>query len=531
MGRETTEDDPRPGRQNGLTLRKASTSKTVENIEKIGLLDTVTLKGTRFESVEAVKAKATEVLNQLTEADFQHYLQQWKSRMERRRDRKGEYIENEKVSIVIVTIMEISVIQSRTYSSNVVPLRANFSTPKLKLKPRINMTLSINGTISKLDTAKPNYTLLPEGNFTYWNSSDYYYNLTNSSEFDYDYQTYNGTADDESWSMCKEWTPAQHNLFQTANFFFAAAFLVPGSFKQSVLLVRALLSFGYCFLTIWGGVEVCAPDILLWNLVIVLLNATHTALLTWKFLPPTLTLELTDLYLKVFKPLRKGDIYAVEDVSPADERLSILLKGRLRVTCDDTHLHFINTHQFVDSPEWEANHEQSDDVFQVTITAEEDSVYLCWPRMKLERVLRHRPMLKVIMDCIIGKDITQKLYALNEHLSGLSDERERGKRKQWAKTNSRSMSMDAVNTGTTGLVRSQAYRSSHKNDPISGRSLGKIEQQCWVPLVAKQFPAKSPFNPQNSSTSLRIPEVHTTPQRTRSLRRSNREVKFETTRK
>ncbi|KAJ8951164.1 hypothetical protein NQ318_021608 [Aromia moschata] len=41
------------------------------------------LKGTRFESVEVVKAKATEVLNQLTEADFQHCFQQWKSHMER----------------------------------------------------------------------------------------------------------------------------------------------------------------------------------------------------------------------------------------------------------------------------------------------------------------------------------------------------------------------------------------------------------------------------------------------------------------
>ncbi|KAJ8963118.1 hypothetical protein NQ318_018583 [Aromia moschata] len=45
------------------------------------------LKGTRFESVEAVKAKATDVLNQLTEADFQHYFLQFKSRMEQCRDR------------------------------------------------------------------------------------------------------------------------------------------------------------------------------------------------------------------------------------------------------------------------------------------------------------------------------------------------------------------------------------------------------------------------------------------------------------
>ncbi|KAJ8963453.1 hypothetical protein NQ318_018935, partial [Aromia moschata] len=46
------------------------------------VLDTATLKGIRFESVEAVKEKATEVLNQLTEANFQHCFQLWKSRME-----------------------------------------------------------------------------------------------------------------------------------------------------------------------------------------------------------------------------------------------------------------------------------------------------------------------------------------------------------------------------------------------------------------------------------------------------------------
>ncbi|KAJ8941642.1 hypothetical protein NQ318_010668 [Aromia moschata] len=79
-GRETTEDESRPGRP--------STSKTDKNTEKIGLLDTVTLKRTRFESVEAVKAKAMEVLNQLKEADFQHSFQQWKSRMEQCRDRQ-----------------------------------------------------------------------------------------------------------------------------------------------------------------------------------------------------------------------------------------------------------------------------------------------------------------------------------------------------------------------------------------------------------------------------------------------------------
>ncbi|KAJ8962861.1 hypothetical protein NQ318_001267 [Aromia moschata] len=49
---------------------------------------------------QAVKAKATEVLNQLTEADFQHCFQQRKSYMKRCRDRQGEYIEDEKVATV-----------------------------------------------------------------------------------------------------------------------------------------------------------------------------------------------------------------------------------------------------------------------------------------------------------------------------------------------------------------------------------------------------------------------------------------------
>ncbi|KAJ8963123.1 hypothetical protein NQ318_018588 [Aromia moschata] len=83
-GRETTEDHPR--------LKQPSTSKMEENIENIENIVVI---------VEAVKAKAMEVLNKLTEGDFQHCFQQWKSRTERYRDRQGEYIEGEKVATVI----------------------------------------------------------------------------------------------------------------------------------------------------------------------------------------------------------------------------------------------------------------------------------------------------------------------------------------------------------------------------------------------------------------------------------------------
>jgi hypothetical protein len=43
---------------------------------------------------------------------------------------------------------------------------------------------------------------------------------------------------DDGNVSCVDWEAAQHNLFQTANLFFAAAFIVPRTFKQSLLLLR-----------------------------------------------------------------------------------------------------------------------------------------------------------------------------------------------------------------------------------------------------------------------------------------------------
>jgi len=53
------------------------------------------LKGTRFESVKAVKKKTARVLKKLIEEDFQHCIEQWKICMERCRDRGGVYIEGD----------------------------------------------------------------------------------------------------------------------------------------------------------------------------------------------------------------------------------------------------------------------------------------------------------------------------------------------------------------------------------------------------------------------------------------------------
>jgi hypothetical protein len=55
------------------------------------------VKGTTFESIDAVKAKAAELMNKLSEDDLQHCFQQWKMHMDRCRDWGGEYIEGDNV--------------------------------------------------------------------------------------------------------------------------------------------------------------------------------------------------------------------------------------------------------------------------------------------------------------------------------------------------------------------------------------------------------------------------------------------------
>ncbi|KAK6641510.1 hypothetical protein RUM44_013222 [Polyplax serrata] len=323
-------------------------------------------------------------------------------------------------------------------------------------------------------------------------------------------------------TTCEVWEVAQHNLFQTANMFMAAAFIVPKNFKQNILLVRALLCVGFLLNAIWGGFSLCGPDVFGWNIILCLINLGHTISLTMKFLPPRLNVELTELYLKQFKPFRVdkkhfkelakeaqilklevGETYAVEDVTPADEKLSILLRGKLNVTCDDAHLHYIHPHQFIDSPEWEAFHEWSADIFQVTIEAQEECLYLCWPRLRLERVLRHRTVLRQVFESMIGKDITHKLYALNEHLGGLKMSKTEKFNTACRKSLNRSLSFDAVFTGRNGNVRSDFWRTKQevtdeKNYPCSTPSPVKSRHaHLYIPIRASHFSPDYPFPKQN----------------------------------
>lgn len=110
---------------------------------------------------------------------------------------------------------------------------------------------------------------------------------------------------------------------------------------------RALLFVGFLISGLWASTDVCAVDALLWYGSLALINGVHTLRLCKKLLPPALSVELMELYVRVFKPLKvsrkhfreltreavivemsPGQRYAVEEVTTCNERLSILLRGR-----------------------------------------------------------------------------------------------------------------------------------------------------------------------------------------------------------
>lgn len=66
----------------------------------------------------------------------------------------------------------------------------------------------------------------------------------------------------------------------------------------------------------------------------------------------------------------------------------------------------------------------------------------------------------------IGKDITVKLYSLNEQLGAAFTSHAISKAvssDHWRHVMTRSLSVDAVDTGTKGHVRSLAWRQAHSN--------------------------------------------------------------------
>ncbi|XP_049754147.1 blood vessel epicardial substance isoform X2 [Elephas maximus indicus] len=235
-------------------------------------------------------------------------------------------------------------------------------------------------------------------------------------------------------TTCQNWREIHHLVFHVANICFAIGLIIPTSLHLHMILLRGMLALGCTLYIVWATLYRCALDVVIWSSVFLGVNILHLSYLLYKKRPVKIEKELSGIYRRLFEPLRvspdlfrrltgqfcmiqtlkKGQTYAVEDKTSVDDRLSVLLKGKMKVSYRGHFLHNIYPCAFIDSPEFRSTQMHKGEKFQVTIIADDNCKFLCWSRERLTYFLESEPFLYEIFRYIIGKDITNKLYSLND---------------------------------------------------------------------------------------------------------------------
>ncbi|XP_057708300.1 popeye domain-containing 2 isoform X2 [Corythoichthys intestinalis] len=237
--------------------------------------------------------------------------------------------------------------------------------------------------------------------------------------------------------VCNGWTNnTEGALYHLGNAFLFLGYM-GGSGAYGCLFIFGFLTPSFLCLILWSWMTICGPDAVTWNLLLLLACLMQICHLLYRLHKEGLpSEELTDLYQAVYLPLgvpvqvfkeisgafenkvlemKAGETYAVEGKTPID-RLSFLLSGRINVSLEGQFLHYIHRHQFLDSPEWESLRPNEDGKFQVTLTAEEDCRYVSWRRRRLFSLLSKDRYVCRLFAVMLGYDIAEKLYNLNNKL-------------------------------------------------------------------------------------------------------------------
>ncbi|CRK90681.1 CLUMA_CG004380, isoform C [Clunio marinus] len=213
--------------------------------------------------------------------------------------------------------------------------------------------------------------------------------------------------------------------------FFLLAFLAPSHRLGAALYMRCMLVFGCILFAMWSYLTECRPDVLLWSAIFILANLIHMVILICKLRPVKFDKEIEEVYVALFKPLRVSrrrfkkilsclkavrqlkhqEIYVQEKITKVDS-LSLVLSGKFVVSQNQKALHIVFPHQFLDSPEYFGV--STDDYFQVSITAIDESKLLIWHRDKLKLSIITDEFLQVVFDHILGRDVVKKLMQVSQ---------------------------------------------------------------------------------------------------------------------
>nr|XP_007983884.1 popeye domain-containing protein 2 isoform X1 [Chlorocebus sabaeus] len=237
-------------------------------------------------------------------------------------------------------------------------------------------------------------------------------------------------------SACISWKQdVEGAVYHLANCLLLLGFM-GGSGVYGCFYFFGFLSAGYLCCVLWGWFSACGLDIVLWSFLLAVVCLLQLAHLVYRLREDTLAEEFDLLYKTLCLPLQvplqtykeivhccekqvltlaTEQTYAVEGETPIN-RLSLLLSGRVRVSQDGQFLHYIFPYQFMDSPEWESLQPSEEGVFQVTLTAETSCSYISWPRKSLHLLLTKERYISCLFSALLGYDISEKLYTLNDKL-------------------------------------------------------------------------------------------------------------------
>ncbi|XP_064072359.1 blood vessel epicardial substance isoform X1 [Vanessa tameamea] len=232
---------------------------------------------------------------------------------------------------------------------------------------------------------------------------------------------------------CPKWRPINHIFFQAANVFFLLSFLAPHT-PTGLIWLRVALVLGCAFSGLWAWSIECYLDAVVWNSAFIIINFVYFAVQFYLMRPIKFHKDIEEVYIALFKPLRVSrrqfrrvlmcmrnvrhlkchELYAHEKVTKVDS-LSLVLSGKLVVSQNQRALHIVFPHHFLDSPEWFGV--STDEYFQVSIMAMEESRVLVWHRDKLKLSIMSDAFLQAVFDHILGRDVVHKLMQVSETMS------------------------------------------------------------------------------------------------------------------
>ncbi|KAL4233307.1 hypothetical protein ACF0H5_007990 [Mactra antiquata] len=238
---------------------------------------------------------------------------------------------------------------------------------------------------------------------------------------------------------CLSWKQPNHVLFQVANAIFFIGLMCP-QIKHGGLVLHGSFVLSFLLLSIWAWVILCAPDYFSWNFAFLIINMIQTFMILYNIKPIKFDENMERLYQTVFQSMNvsrklfkklidqnyclqstlyEGDAYAVQGITKTD-RLGLLVSGSMKVYSQQNLLHNIEEMEFIDSPEFESS-VTGEEKFQVSVYAASTCHYIYWPRQSLEYLLMKEPFLATVLNTIMGRDITNKLYALNHRANKEND--------------------------------------------------------------------------------------------------------------